>query len=138
MRPADFDTIEFDFDDPEKWESPDDELLAGLTIAAVLLFIVVGVLKNGTPTDAEIKQLLDFIGPRGAGEHCFDAWCVLTTGSISRGNYDDFCNWVRREVRRAYAAGRVKDEGQRRVRRPKSAPGQADLFGFPPVEGKSK
>lgn len=129
MHPADFDTIEFDFDDPEKWESPDDELLAGLTIAAVVLFSVVATLKNGTPADNQIKELLDFIGPLGAGCYCFEAWCVLTTGRCSTGNYDDFCGWVRREVRRAYAAGRVKEDGQARVRRPKPAPGQSDLFG---------
>lgn len=113
--------------DDEQFESDESRETTGLYIAAGLLLDTVHVLKGGTPSHRQISDLLSLIGPFGAGQHCFNAWCLIDHGRID-GDYELFAAWVRRECRRAIACGRVKEAGQLRQRRQRES-GQGDLFG---------
>lgn len=113
--------------DDEQFESDEAREIAGLYIAAGLLLDAVRILKAGTPSHRQISELLSLIGPFGAGQHCFNAWCLIDHGRID-GDYELFAAWVRRECRRAIACGRVKEVGQPRQRRQRES-GQRDLFG---------
>lgn len=128
MSPQDLQTIDLDLGDDERFIDDADREDCGQVAAAWLLVSALQILKAGTPTHRQIADLLDFVGPFGAGLHCFNAWCILDHGHID-GDYEALAEWIRGECRRAIASGRVKDKGQMRVRRPKVAPGQADLFG---------
>lgn len=130
MQTQDFYSLAFNFEDEDQFESEDDAIDAALHSAAMLLIIQLRKLNQGMLTDKGVSELLDFIGPFGAGQRCFNAWCFINSGRLD-GDYELFAGWLRRECSRAIESGRVKFAGQKRDRtRNKEILATNDLFQF--------
>lgn len=129
MNNLDFYTRAIDLNEEEHFIDEAEAFDTALHAAAMLLIIQLRKLNQGMLTDKGVSELLDFIGPFGAGERCFNAWCYLNSGRLN-GDYDDFTARLRRECRRAITSGRVKYAGQPRNRDRKKDTKTKDLFEF--------
>lgn len=118
-----------DFGDEEEELS----LIEQLETVAGLYVVSLAPLKAPTPSDQNIRDILDFFGPWGTARQCWHALRVLETGRIGVNDDEDFdtiAARVRRQCRQMIDSGRVKAAGQSRQRHAKPAPeGQGDLFG---------
>ena len=100
--------LPFDFGDDELFIDDVDAIDAGLHAAACLhLSLQASLSYSSRISDRHIAKVLDFYGPFGAGQYCYNASQLLITGVIPD-DFEEIAWRVRRRCQELMAKGKVK------------------------------
>lgn len=119
-------------DDRDRFASKFEAQACALEILKGLFWRELNQLRSvKTCSDLWVAERLQFWKTDGLGTVCFAADMLLRSGRLlvsDRARFERIAHRARRKIQRLYAAGRVKEVGEKRLRAQKPEPG-GDLFG---------
>lgn len=122
---------EFSFSEMDSFKSEAEALETALHVAALLFIVTMRPLKAPLPSQAQLQEVLDFVGPRGHGRECWAASVLLERGRLDYGIEDEWAEIsqkIRTRCSHLMESGRAGKASLPRRRKPRSGGGQGGLF----------